>query len=114
VFPIHTARAAAWPTASLSNRSIYDEFIFPHERRLIDGIHAVGGRVRLHICGRTSHLLDAITRLGCEIVDLDTPVNLLDAREIMGPHQVLLGNIDTVAVVKNGTPEQVRSAPYTA
>ena len=96
--------------ASLTNREIYDEFIFPHEKRLIDGIHAAGGRVRLHICGRTSHLLDAIARLGCEIVDLDTAVNLHTAREIMGKRQVLLGNIDTVAVVKNGTVEQVRQA----
>jgi MtaA/CmuA family methyltransferase len=96
--------------ASLSNRAIYDEFIFPHEKRLIEGIQAAGGRVRLHICGRTSHLLDAIARLGCEIVDLDTPVSLLSARETMGARQILLGNIDTVAIVKNGTPERIRSA----
>ena len=96
--------------ASLTNRTIYDQFIFPHEKRLIDGIHAAGGRVRLHICGRTSHLLDAIARLGCEIVDLDTSVDLHSARETMGERQVLLGNIDTVAVVKNGTVEQVRQA----
>ncbi len=96
--------------ASLTNRSIYDEFIFPHEKRLIDGIHAAGGRVRLHICGRTSHLLGAITRLGCEIVDLDTLVDLRSARETMGPRQVVLGNIDTVAIVKNGTEQQVRNA----
>lgn len=96
--------------ASLTNRALYDEFIFPHEKRLIDGIHAAGGRVRLHVCGRTTHLLDAIARLGCEIVDLDTQVNLRSAREIMGGRQVLLGNIDTVAVVKNGTVEQVRHA----
>lgn len=96
--------------ASLTNRAIYDEFIFPHEKRLIDGIHAAGGRVRLHICGRTSHLLDAIARLGCDIVDLDTSVNLRAARETMGASQVLLGNIDTVSVVKNGSVEDVRQA----
>jgi MtaA/CmuA family methyltransferase len=96
--------------ASLSSRAIYDEFIFPHEKRLIDGIHSAGGRVRLHICGRTSHLLDAITRLGCPIVDLDTAVDLRSARATMGPQQVVLGNIDTVAIVKNGTEQQVRSA----
>jgi len=96
--------------ASLTSRAIYDEFIFPHEKRLIDGIHAAGGRVRLHICGRSSHLLDAIARLDCEIVDLDTLVSLSTARETMGGRQVLLGNIGTVAVVKNGTVEEVRQA----
>ncbi len=96
--------------ASLTSRAIYDEFIFPHEKRLVDGIHAAGGRVRLHICGRSSHLLDAIARLECEIVDLDTLVNLRTARETMGGRQVLLGNIDTVSVVKNGSVEEVRQA----
>jgi len=96
--------------ASLTNRAIYDEFIFPHEKRLIDGIHAAGGRVRLHICGRTSHLLDAIAQLGCSIVDLDTAVDLRSARKTMGPRQVLLGNVDTVAIVNNGTRQQVRDA----
>jgi MtaA/CmuA family methyltransferase len=96
--------------ASLTSREIYDEFIHPHEKRLIDGIHAAGGLVRLHVCGRTSHLLDAFATLGCDIIDLDTLVNLAEARAAMGPRQVLLGNIHTVEVVKNGSPESVRAA----
>jgi uroporphyrinogen-III decarboxylase len=49
-------------------------------------------------------------RLGCEIVDLDyfTPVAL--AREAMGPSQILLGNIDPVAVLRGSTPESVTAA----
>ena len=94
--------------ASLVGRELYDEFVFPHEQRLVDGIHAAGGKVRLHICGRTIQLADAIAKLGCEIVDLDTLVDMRAARAAMGENQVLLGNIHTVNVVKNGTPEDVR------
>jgi len=94
--------------ASLVGRELYDEFVFPYEQRLIDGIHAAGGKVRLHICGRTTQLADALGRLGCEIVDLDTMVDLGAARAAMGGHQVLLGNVHTVNIVKNGTPEDVR------
>lgn len=93
--------------ASLISRDLYDRFVWPHEKRLVDGIHAAGGRVRLHICGRTSHLLDAIARLGCEIVDLDNLVDLAAARRAMGPRQVVLGNIDTVTVVKDGSRDAV-------
>jgi uroporphyrinogen-III decarboxylase len=89
---------------------LYDEFVLPHERRLVAGIHAAGGRVRLHICGRTTHLLDALGGLGCEIVDLDSCVDLRTARAAMGPRQVLLGNVHTVNVVKNGTANDVRQA----
>jgi MtaA/CmuA family methyltransferase len=96
--------------ASLINRELYDEFVRPHEKRLVDGIHAAGGRVRLHICGRTSHLSDALGTLGCEIVDADTSVDLRAARLASGDRQVWLGNIHTVNVVKNGTAEDVRQA----
>jgi len=96
--------------ASLIGRGLYDEFVFPHEQRLVDGIHAAGGRVRLHICGRTQQLTDALAKLGCEIVDLDSMVDLRAARAAMGDRQVLLGNIHPVNVVKNGTSDEVRHA----
>jgi MtaA/CmuA family methyltransferase len=96
--------------ASLINRELYNEFVLPHEKRLVDGIHAAGGRVRLHICGRTLHLADAFAALGCEIVDLDTLVDLRAARTAMGNRQVLLGNVHTVNVVKNGTPDEMSQA----
>ena len=94
--------------ASLINRELYDEFVLPYERQLVDGIHAAGGRVRLHICGRTIHLADAMATLGCEIVDLDTLVDLRAARTAMGNEQILLGNVHTVNVVKNGTVDDLR------
>jgi MtaA/CmuA family methyltransferase len=96
--------------ASLIGRELYDEFVFPHEQRLVGGIHAAGGRVRLHICGRTQQLTDALAKLGCEIVDLDSMVDLRAARAAMGDRQVLLGNIHPVNVVKNGSPDDVRQA----
>jgi MtaA/CmuA family methyltransferase len=96
--------------ASLIGRELYDEFVFPHEKRLVDGIHAAGAKVRLHICGRTIQLADAIARLGCEIVDLDTFVDLRAARAAMGDKQIILGNVHTVNVVKNGTADNVRMA----
>ena len=49
-------------------------------------------------------------RLGCEIVDLDWMAPMAEAREKMGARQVLLGNIDPVKVLRNGTPESVAAA----
>lgn len=96
--------------ASLVGPQIYDEFVWPYEKRLVDGIHAMGGRVRLHICGNTGDLLGNMGRLGCEMIDLDSMVPLAAARQAMGPRQVLLGNIDPVRVLRNGTPESVTAA----
>jgi len=96
--------------ASLVGPQLYDEFVRPEEKRLVDGIHDAGGRVRLHICGDTRAILPGIGRLGCEIVDLDFMVPVAEARKAMGTEQVLLGNIDPVHCLREGTPESVRAA----
>jgi len=96
--------------ASLLGPKFYEELVWPYEKRLVDGLQAMGTQVRLHICGRTSAIVDGMGRLGCEIVDLDyfTPVSL--AREVMGSDQVLLGNIDPVRDLRNSTPDAVTAA----
>ena len=96
--------------ASLVGPRIYEEFVWPYEKKLVDGLHAMGTRVRLHICGNTRFALSGMGRLGCEIVDLDSLSPLMEARAKMGPNQVLLGNINPVTVLRGGTPEGVFSA----
>ena len=96
--------------ASLVGPAIYEEFVWPYEKRMVDGLHAMGARVRLHICGNTRRILAGIGRLGCEIVDIDYMVPLAQAREQMGPGQTLLGNIDPVRALHDGTPESVTEA----
>jgi MtaA/CmuA family methyltransferase len=96
--------------ASLVGPKIYEKFVWSFEKQLVDGIHAAGGRVRLHICGNTRKILDGIGKLGCDIVDLDFFVPVREAREQMGPRQVLLGNIDPVRVLRNCNPESITSA----
>jgi MtaA/CmuA family methyltransferase len=96
--------------ASLVGPQIYEEFVWPYEKKLIDGVHELGAAVRLHICGDTRAILEGIGKLGCEIVDLDYPVPVSKARERMGPGQILLGNLDPVSVVRDSTPEQIYKA----
>ena len=96
--------------ASLVGPKIYREFVWPFEKLMMDGLRALGARTRLHICGNTGPILGLMGRLGCDVVDLDSPVSLAQGRLAMGPHQVLLGNIDPVRVLRNGTPEEVYAA----
>jgi MtaA/CmuA family methyltransferase len=93
--------------ASLVGPEIYERFIWPYEKKLVDGIRAMGARVRLHICGNITPLLKKIGDLHCDIVDLDSMVSIAQARRAMGPRQVLLGNANPVTVVRGGTPEDV-------
>ena len=96
--------------SSLIGPKLYETFVFPYAQTLVDGVHAMGGRARLHICGNTRRILGAMGRLGCEIVDLDYLAPLADARAAMGPGPVLLGNIEPVGVLRNGSAEGVTRA----
>lgn len=96
--------------ASLVGPQIYEEFVWPFEKRLVEGLHAMGAPVRLHICGDTRPILSGMGKLGCAIVDLDHMVPLEAARQAMGPEQVLLGNLDPVSCLRSGTPESVTEA----
>jgi len=96
--------------ASLIGPELYEQYAWPYEKKLVDGLRAMGVRVRLHICGDTRPIFGGMGRLGCEIVDLDWMAPVDEARKAMGPDQVLLGNIDPVAVLRNGTPEGVYDA----
>jgi MtaA/CmuA family methyltransferase len=96
--------------ASLVGPEIYNEFVWPYEKKLVDGIHALDGKVRLHICGNTRRILEGMGKLGCDIVDLDSMAPISEARQKMGPQTVLLGNLNPVAVLRNGDPAGVTAA----
>ncbi|MCY3023217.1 MAG: uroporphyrinogen decarboxylase family protein [Planctomycetota bacterium] len=96
--------------ASQVSPQLYEKLIWPREKRLVDGIHARGGIVRLHICGRINHLLPGIAKLGCEIVDLDWQVDIAAARKILPARTALVGNLNPVADVQDSTPAKIKAA----
>ena len=91
--------------ASLVGPTIYDTFDLPRISRIAKAIRKMGAVVRLHICGDITPLLSSIARIGCDIVDADSMVSLGKARDAMGPRTALLGNIDPVRVLRNGSAE---------
>ena len=93
--------------ASLVGPAIYEEMVWPHEKRLIDHIHGLGAAVRLHICGNMSRSVEAMGRLGADIIDLDSPVPVAAARAAMGPGQVLLGNLNPVTELMSSAPAAI-------
>ena len=99
--------------ASLVGPKIYQEFVWPYEKRLIDGIHKLGAAVRLHICGDTRKILEGMGQLGAEMVDLDYPCPVRMAREKMGQGQVICGNINPVSVLRDKSPEEIYKAVET-
>ncbi|MBN1422100.1 MAG: uroporphyrinogen decarboxylase family protein [Planctomycetes bacterium] len=95
--------------ASLIDGALYEEHVVPFEKRLIEGIQALGVPARLHICGKIDQLLPGIASLGADVIDIDAPTDVGAVREAVGPDPVLLGNLDPVAFLLNGTPETVQA-----
>lgn len=93
--------------ASLVGPAIYDKLVWSYEKRLVDAIHTMGARVRLHICGNTRRILKSMGTLGCDMVDLDYLSSISEGRALMRTDQVLLGNIDPVRVLQNGSVADV-------
>jgi uroporphyrinogen-III decarboxylase len=96
--------------ASLVGPRIYNDFVWPYQKRMIAGMHALGVRVRLHICGNTRKILEGMGRVGADMIDLDWLSPMSEGREKMGPEQTLLGNIDPVRVLRNTTADSVAAA----
>ncbi len=96
--------------ASQVGPDTYEELIQPREKRLVQAIQEMGGRVKLHICGNITHLLPGIADLGVDVLDVDHKVDLATVRAAVGPKVAIAGNMDPVSVVRNGTPDSIRKA----
>lgn len=94
--------------ASQVSWETYERLILPREIRLVQALKAMGAYVRLHICGDITHLLPGVARLGVDVLDVDSMVDLTHARRIMGPKVALMGNLNPATVVRHGPRELIR------
>jgi MtaA/CmuA family methyltransferase len=96
--------------ASLISARMYREFALPYEQRVVQAVHDARGLVKLHICGRTSHLLADMPGSGADLFNVDHLVRLEDARQAYGAAgKCFKGNLDPVADLLQATPEQCQA-----
>lgn len=93
--------------ATLVSPAIYEEYFLPYTRRLVAEIkkhHNV--RLKYHICGKSSHLLNFTEEIGFDIVNIDHPVDYPAAVDAVHRNICLKGNVNPVTLLK-GTPESI-------
>lgn len=96
--------------ASQVSPRVYRELALPYEQRIFAAVRAAGGIPRLHICGNTSRIVADMANSGAEIIDLDWMVDMGAAVAAFGERAVACGNQDPVAVMLQGTPDEVYGA----
>jgi MtaA/CmuA family methyltransferase len=86
----------------------YRDFVKERHNELFAYIHSLGARVKLHICGNITHLLEDVRDTEPDIVDIDWMVDMERANTVLGPGITRCGNLDPVAVIQDKEPESVR------
>ena len=86
----------------------YMELAFEREKRLVDHIHSLGAKAKLHVCGNTAPIMKDMIATGADILDVDHLVPDMGAfLEALSPTQVFSGKSDPVSIVQNGTTAQI-------
>lgn len=85
----------------------YRELVKDKHRELFTYIHSLGAKVKLHICGDITHLLEDISQVEPDIVDIDWMVDMDKAGEKLGEAIIRCGNLDPVAVIQDQPAQEI-------
>jgi len=105
VVTVHDGSASA----SVISPRLYNSFVFPTERDVIQAIKKEGAMAVLHMCGDSSPNLEKMVETGTDAVEPLDPlggVDVADAKKRIGDEVCLKGGVNN-NILEIGTPEQV-------
>ncbi len=96
------------PTASyeLIGGDFYEKYALPYQKKIADAMKELDVATVLHICGNTTNGLAIMDRTGVNGISVDQRVDIKTANGNV-ENAIIIGNLDPVAVLWNGTPETV-------
>lgn len=98
------------PICTLAGPAHFEKFNFPFLSAMIDTFKKRGVTLLYHVCGQTRRLLPWLAQLNVDIIQLDSRVELEEARRLLPARMSIMGNLDPAQVMLMGTPESVRAA----
>ncbi|NJK98329.1 MAG: hypothetical protein HC905_28490 [Bacteroidales bacterium] len=87
------------------DEDLYVHFVKNRHKQLISYIQSLGAKVKLHICGNTTHLFPHIAELGIDLFDPDL-VSQTECYDVLGDNVVRFGNINPV-YLETATPQGI-------
>lgn len=99
------------PTASyeLIGGEFYEKYALPYQKKIVDAMKELDVGTVLHICGNTTNGLSIMDKTGVNGISVDQRVDIKTATGNV-ENAIIIGNLDPVAVLWNGTPEDVAEA----
>lgn len=101
----------AYCSCSVISPSIFEEFCLPRFRMFCDEIHKEDVLIYLHICGKSSSILEMMADTGVDCIEPLDPlgdVEVADAKRRVGGRVSLMGGVSTLTLL-NGKPEEVEA-----
>lgn len=90
------------------DKDTYDFYVKNRHKEIVDYIHELGAKIKLHICGDITHLLPSLKDLKLDILDVDFMVSMEEAYKVMGPDVIRCGNLNPVEI-QNKTSAEVEN-----
>jgi hypothetical protein len=87
----------------------YAHYVKSRHIELVSYIHSLGAKVKLHICGNTTHLLPHIADLGIDLFDPDHLVDQVVCSGILGKDVIRFGNFNPVFILDASKEEITQS-----
>ncbi|KKG14894.1 methylcobamide:CoM methyltransferase [Methanosarcina sp. 2.H.T.1A.6] len=99
------------PTASyeLIGGEFYEKYALPYQKKIVDAMKELDIATVLHICGNTTNGLSIMEKTGVEGISVDQRVDIATAKGNV-ENALIVGNLDPVAVLWNGTLEDIAAA----
>jgi MtaA/CmuA family methyltransferase len=92
-------------TGEILGPRAFEEYALRYLNRLIDGIHGLGAKVLVHICGNVGPVEHLVAQLHGEVISTDAQVNLSRLKRTY-PHLVTMGNVSTT-MLQFSEPERI-------
>lgn len=102
-------------SSTVISPGIFRGFCQPYDKKLHDALHSVGHKLVYHTCGGMMAILELIVENGCDASETISPPGVggdavpEEIKRRIGDQVCLIGGMDQINILTNGTPEQVRS-----
>ena len=99
----------AFNTNTLMSPAQYAEFLAPYHKEIVDNVHKKGGKIFKHSDGNLWPILDMLLGCGFDGIHPIQPqcMDIGEVKEHLRGRACVLGNIDCMYVLPDGTIEQV-------
>lgn len=99
----------AEPAAGLLSPNLINEFSTPYVQKLRDAVEDETFLVMYHNCGNITPLMEQIKAIDAWAYSVGNAIDIEDALKVLPEDRMVIGNIDPAGIIRNGTPEMVKS-----